>query len=566
MLLTRQQLEERLIALQQASLQLVEDVSLESLLERIATVACEQAQAQYAALGVQGADGRLKQFITVGMSDAEIRRIPHPPVGLGLLGALMDTDESIRIPDIHGDSRSIGFPKNHPAMIPFLGVPIRLRDDQLGQIYLTNKVGQPEFTADDEQIIQLLAAYAAVAIHNARQYDELRERDQALTRRNQDLTLLNNIAEVLTSYLDHEEILEKTLSLVMDYMEVEAGEIFLLDNDGQTLRLALHRGQAAAAFRNRKQFKLGEGIKGLVAQTGQAIVSHDLAHDVRYLHDTVVEAGFKQMACFPLTSSGNVIGVLSAVTRSSVPLDEQDIQVITAIGSWAGLAIENARLHNDARRLAVLEERDRIGMDLHDGIIQSIYGVGLALEHARLTVQEDPGQSQERIQQAIDSLNQTIRDIRSYILDLRPRQLGDENLMDGLKRLLAEFRSNTLAEGTLSGAPKDVAELPQAHATALFHICQEALANAAKHAGAKKVEVSVWATPQRVMMEIRDNGKGFETAKMNATLGHGLSNMQTRIHQVGGEVEISSVTGEGTSILAWVPQAREEVKKGKSKK
>lgn len=554
MLLTRQQLEERLIALHQASLQLVEDISLETLLERIATVACEQSQAQYAALGVQGENGKLKQFISVGMSDDQIRRIPHPPVGRGLLGALMDTDESIRIPDIHADSRSVGFPEHHPPMIPFLGVPIRLGDTQLGQIYLTNKIGNSEFTPDDERIIQMLATYAAVAIHNARLYDELKERDKALTRHNQDLALLNNIAKLLTSSLQHDEILNKSLSLVMDYMNVEAGEIFLLEDNKQTLRLAIHAGQAAAAFWTRDHFKVGDGIIGQVAQDGKPTVSHDLARDVRYLRDAVVDAGFKQMACFPLTSTGSLVGVLSVVTRSSIPLDEHDIQVITAIGSWAGLAIENARLHEDARRLAVLEERERIGMDLHDGIIQSIYGVGLVLEHARLLSQEDPARTQERIQQAIDSLNHTIRDIRSYILDLRPRQFGNENLMDGLKRLLMEFRVNTLAEGSLTGVPDELASLPQTHAIALFHICQEALANAAKHAGARKVDISVWTTAERVILEVRDNGKGFDMTEMQMTLGHGLSNIHTRIHQVGGDVEITSMPGEGTSILAWVPR------------
>jgi len=554
MLLTRQQLEERLIALHQASLQLVEDISLETLLERIATVACEQAQARYAALGVQGEDGRLKQFISVGMTQHEIRRIPHPPSGRGLLGALMNSETPIRLPDIQADSRSVGFPRNHPGMRTFLGVPIRLGEDQLGQLYLTEKIDHSEFTADDERIIQMLAAYAAVAIHNARLYDELRQRDQALTRRNQDLALLNNIAEVLTASLKLDEILHKTLSLVMDYMAVESGEIYLLEEDKQTLRLVLHRGQAAEVFWTRNRFQAGEGIIGLVAKTGEAVVSHDLAHDMRYLRDAVVDAGFKQMACFPLTSSGTLVGVLSAVTRSSVPLNEHDIQVITAIGSWAGLAIENARLHSDARRLAVLEERDRIGMDLHDGIIQSIYGVGLVLEHARLLATEDPTQAAERIQQAITSLNHTIRAIRSYILDLRPRQFGDENLMDGLKRLGMEFRVNTLAEANLNGSVDELRGVPQSQALALFHICQEALANAAKHAHAKKVEINVWTSPERVMLEIHDNGFGFETEKMSMTLGHGLSNMHTRAHHVGGDVEISSTIGEGTSILAWVPR------------
>lgn len=554
MLLTRQQLEGRLIALHKASLQLVEDISLETLLERIAAVACEQAQARYAAVGVLGQDHKLKQFISVGMTENEIRRIPHPPMGRGLIGVLMNTDQAIRIPEISADKRSSGFPRNHPHMKSFLGVPIRLGDDQLGQIYLTDKLEQPEFTPDDEEIIQMLATYAAVAIHNARMYDELRQRDQALTRRNQDLALLNNIASVLTASLKLDEILHKTLSLVMDFMEVESGEIFLLEEDKQTLRLVLHRGQAAEVFWTRNRFQYGEGMIGIVAKTGEAAVSHDLAHDMRYLRDAVVDAGFKQMACFPLTSSRNLVGVLSAVTRSSTPLNEQDIQVITAIGGWAGLAIENARLHNDARRLAVLEERDRIGMDLHDGIIQSIYGVGLILEHARLLATEEPEKSAERIQQAINSLNHTIRDIRSYILDLRPRQFGDENLMDGLRRLMMEFRVNTLAEANLSGTPEDLRDIPQSHALALFHICQEALANAAKHAHAKKVDVTVWTSPERVMLEIQDNGSGFEVEKMSMTLGHGLSNIFTRAHQVGGDVEISSNIGEGTSILAWVPR------------
>jgi two-component system sensor histidine kinase DevS len=554
MLLTRQQLEERLIALHQASLQLVGDVSLETLLERIASVACDQVQARYAAIGVIGNDGKLSQFIPVGLTQNEIRRMPHPPEGHGLLGALMNTDQTIRIPEISADHRSFGFPRNHPRMNSFLGVPIRLGETQLGQIYLTEKLDHHEFTADDESIIQMLAAYAAVAINNARNYEELKQRDQALTRRNQDLALLNNIAGVLTASLKLDEILHKTLSLVMDYMVVESGEIFLLEEDKKTLRLVLHRGQAAEVFWTRNRFQYGEGMIGMVAKTGEAAVSHDLAHDMRYLRDAVVDAGFKQMACFPLTSSGNLVGVLSAVTRSSTPLNEHDIQVITAIGSWAGLAIDNARLHSDARRLAVLEERDRIGMDLHDGIIQSIYGVGLVLEHARLIATEEPEKSAERIQQAINSLNHTIRDIRSYILDLRPRQFGDENLMDGLRRLMMEFRVNTLAEANLSGAPDDLRDVPGSNAMALFHICQEALANAAKHAHAKKVEVTVWTSAERVMLEIQDNGYGFEMERMNMNLGHGLSNMHTRAHHVGGDVEIASIPGEGTSILAWVPR------------
>jgi len=130
--------------------------------------------------------------------------------------------------------------------------------------------------------------------------------------------------------------------------------------------------------------------------------------------------------------------------------------------------------------------------------------------------------------------------------------------MDGLKRLLTEFRINTLAEGNLSGAPENLVSLPQSYAIALFHICQEALANTAKHAEAKKVDVSVWTTPDRVIMEIRDNGKGFDMTGMKTTLGHGLLNMQTRIHQIGGDVEIISMPNEGTSVLVWAPRTEKK--------
>src|SRR5512133_2276351 len=154
MLLTREQLQERLIALHAASLELVKDVSLDHLLERIAQVACEQAEARYAALGVLDEDGKLVKFITVGMTDNEIKRMAHPPVGKGLIGELMNTEVPLRVPVIQEHPRSVGFPAHHPKMVSFLGVPIRSLARQLGQIYLTEKIDGQEFTADDEKIIQ----------------------------------------------------------------------------------------------------------------------------------------------------------------------------------------------------------------------------------------------------------------------------------------------------------------------------------------------------------------------------------------------------------------------------
>jgi signal transduction histidine kinase len=382
MLLTREQLQERLIALHKASLDLIKDVSLDHLLEQIAAIACEQADARYAALGVLDDNGKLVKFISVGMTDNEIKRIAHPPVGKGLIGELMDTELPLRMAVLQQHPRSIGFPANHPAMVSFLGVPIRSAVKQLGQIYLTEKIDGPEFTADDEKIIQMLAAYAAAAI-------------------------------------------------------------------------------------------------------------------------------------------------------------------------------QNARLHENTHRLAVLEERERIGMDLHDGIIQSIYGVGLTLEGARLSIAEDPADAKTRIEHSIESLNQAIRDLRSYILDLRPRQMGNDGLISGLKRLTTEFRANSLTEVVITGPEDDLMDLSPAQSLAFFHICQEALANAAKHAKAKRVEISLWFTDDRALMEIHDNGKGFDMESQTLSIGHGLANMQTRAQSAGGDVDISSAPDEGTTILAWVPRKKQ---------
>ena len=202
----------------------------------------------------------------------------------------------------------------------------------------------------------------------------------------------------------------------------------------------------------------------------------------------------------------------------------------------------------------MLEERDRISMDLHDGIIQSIYGVGLALEGAKLTLDEDTASAKEQIRQSIDGLNQAIRDIRAYILDLRPRQLGNEGLLVGIKRLIAEYRAHTFSEVNFTGPENDMKDLPHTQSLALFHICQEALANAAKHAKAKNVQVVLWTTNERALLEIKDDGKGFELEKMKTSIGHGLANMQTRAHAVGGDIDISSVSGDGTTILVWVPR------------
>jgi two-component system, NarL family, sensor histidine kinase DevS len=554
-LLTREELQQRLMALHRASLELVKDVSLETLLERIVALACEQAGAKYGALGVLDEEGKLKQFITVGMSAEEMKRIPHPPRGFGLIGALMHGNTAtMRMPEISADPRSVGFPTGHAEMHTLLGVPIRQGARQLGQIYLTEKIDAPEFTPDDETIIEMLAAYAAVAIDNARLYENLQERDQALTRRNDELDLLNKIGTALAASLELDEIMNKTLALLMAHFKVEAGEIFLREEDSGTLRLVLHRGEAAEAFWTRNRYKVGEGMVGQAAKTKKPVISNHLEKDDRVTRQAVVKAGFKQFACIPLTAHGEVVGVLTIATRRRKAISENELSLLFSVAAGAGTAIENARLHSNVRRVTILEERERIGMDLHDGIIQSIYGVGLALDNARMVLREDPASADNRLQKAMDDLNRTIRDIRNYILDLRPRQLRGESLIEGLGRLVTEFRQNTKLEVVLAGPKEPLSDLLQVNAMALFHICQEALANTAKHANAGKVSIDLWSTSDRALLEIHDDGAGFDLDKASKTVGHGLANMQTRVANVGGDLDIISAPGEGTTILAWVPR------------
>jgi two-component system sensor histidine kinase DevS len=487
------------------------------------------------------------------MSQQEISRLTHKPRGEGLLSVSQRGAHTVRISNLNEDQRSTGFPQHHPHMKSFLGVPIMLGDYLLGQIYLTDKEDYPEFTEDDERVIETMAAYAAVAISNARLYRDLLDQDQALAQRNEDLALLNDVASALASSLEVDEILDRTLMRVMAYMKVDAGEIFLTEEGGQELSLAIHRGDSARAFWTKERFHLGEGVVGTVAASGKQFITAELQKETLFLRPAVVKAGFTYLASIPLMARGNVIGVMNVSTRGQRQLDKREINLLTAIATWAGTTIENARLHRQARRLAVLEERDRIGMDLHDGIIQSIYAVGLALDYARIAIEDDPQQAAVKIVQAIEGLNSTIGDIRSYISDLRPRQLGGRNLREGLQRLIDEYKINTCAEARLVAPPDGLTALPISHSTALFHICQEALANVAKHAHAEKTAVQLWTSNERVILEVTDNGKGFDVSKTNVTLGHGLANMRTRAHRVGGDVEISSGPGEGTTVLAWVP-------------
>ena len=540
-------------ALHRATLSLYADLSPERVLQRIVQAARDLAGARYAALGIPAEGGGLETFITTGMDDEDARRIPHRPVGKGLIGEMLRVGRSIRIPEIADHPASIGFPPGHPPMHSFLGVPIAAFGRPLGQIYLTDKREAPAFSEEDQQLIEMLAAHAAAAIENSKLHNQVLKSQGELSQRNEELGLINTMATAVGSTMDLDTLLDTMLQRVIDLFEAGVGEIFLREESGATFMRAVHRGSSAAALWRVDRFRGQEGILGLVAKSGEPVWTNSLASEAEYLAEEVVAAGLGTLVAVPLTSRGQVVGVLSLGFSGERAVSDSELGLLTAVGAGVGIAVENARLYRQARRLAVLEERERIGMDLHDGIIQSIYAVGLTLEYTRMLVQDDPVSVGPKLAEAVDGLNAVIRDIRAYILDLQPARFDKGTLDEGLRLLLREFKANTLSETELNIDVEALDGLTRDSSATLFHVTQEALANAGKHARPSRVAVSLRRRNARVELEVRDNGRGFSIDEKRSTLGHGLSNMSERARQAGGEFEIASSPGGGTVVTVRLP-------------
>jgi signal transduction histidine kinase len=244
---------------------------------------------------------------------------------------------------------------------------------------------------------------------------------------------------------------------------------------------------------------------------------------------------------------------MGLASRQMRTISTRDLSLLEAIGHQVGTAIENSRLYEEIERLAILEERSRIGMDLHDGVIQSIYAVGLTLETTRLLFEQDPEQAGQMLDTAVTGLNDAIRDIRNFILDLRPHRF-EGNLSQGIARLVREFQANTMVEVDMDAPPALANSLPPAHARSLFLTAQEALANIARHARASKVLLSLEAEPGEVRLTVKDNGKGFDPSAQSRSVGHGLANMHARAEELGGVFLVHSMPGEGTTLQVSLPR------------
>lgn len=535
-------------------MQLMQEQDLNHLLHQIAEFATQQIGACYVIVGVHQ-DGSSEPDCVTKCQDYCRPFQVHPSVFCMELTKLVQYQrEPHRIEDVHSADTPVTS-AFFDLPTPFLGLPLYRGEEHLGGIYLMGREGGGLFTPDDEMVLEILATYASIGISNTRLSKQLSRHDQLLQQRNQSLSLLTTLASTMSDIHDIQDTLRQLVEQLMTYLHIDVGEVYLRQEEGWLFRMLFHLGgNSEESMWGSRFIRYGEGPVGHAARTKQpqfdTLPGCGFCNNEHHQHEE--GCNFK-ISCYPLAGQSDVFGVLCVGTCEFDPLDSKEESFLVAITTWLGVMIENQRLTEQRQRLAVLEERERIGMDLHDGVIQSIYAVGLSLEHIRLIMNDNPRKGREVLDQAIHDLNSTIRDIRLYILDLRPRKLQDEDLSSGIMRLVNEFRVNALINVNYAGPKEGVPELSQPQATGMFHICQEALANVAKHAQATQVAVNVWKTSERVLMEIHDDGRGFKVNDARFTLGHGLSNMQTRANNAGGEVEITSDRGQGTTILAWLP-------------
>ena len=540
---------EQLAALNEASLSLTSELSLQSVLQKVVDLSRQVVQARYGALGVLNEQGRIQEFITSGISPKERKRIGNSPEGKGLLGLIMKEGRTLRVAEMGAHPQSAGFPPNHPVMHSLLGLPIVYKGRTIGDLYLTDKQGAAEFTQEDQDAVTLFAAQAAVAIEKARLYEEER-------RRAQEWRSLFELGEQVAASLDLHALLKTVVKRAQELINTDAAMLMLLSPDRDELVLAASAGLRTKAMRSLR-VPVGQAVSGPLGE-GRPYIIEDYMTDPRRTTPPIAEIVEERLVSFiaaRFAAKGKLLGVLHVANRTQTQFSEHDARLLQAFANLAAIAVENARLYEQVQSLAVLEERERIGMDLHDGVIQSIYAVGLNLEECSEDVFNQPHNVRTRLEKAINNLNQVIKDIRGYIFDLRPRALESANLTEALSALVRELRVNSLIDVNLvvDGDRDPGSRLREEEVTSLFHIAQEALANVQKHARASAVEARLTMRNGFLRLAISDNGVGFAPGRGTDSSRRGLRNMADRAQGLGGRFSIQSAPGQGTSVEVEVP-------------
>lgn len=524
---------DRVHTLLEAVVSIGTDLKLETVLRRIVETATRLVDASYGALGVVGEGGTLIEFIPVGLSEEEIARIEHWPHGLGLLGLLIKTPEPVRLARISDHPESYGFPPGHPPMGSFLGVPLRVRTEVFGNLYLTEKRGGAEFDEEDQAVVTALATAAGIAIENARLYEETRRREIWLRASSE-------ISTNLLSGAGTEQVLTQVAQHAREMADADLVTILFPSADGETLRVRIAEGADEPAGAD---VPVEGSLPGAAFTGGDPVMVSDLAASHLRLP---VRSALGPAAAVPLGTAGSVRGVLTLAKRPGrFPFTESMLHMLQAFAGQAAIALELAEARKDAERLGLLEERDRIAKDLHDVVIQRLFAVAMTLMGAMRLVERP--EAATRVQHAVNELDETIRQIRSTIFALQAPLDGSDpglrarivHLVEGARGHLG-FMPGLRMEGRLDNV------VPAPIADHLLAVLREALSNVVRHAKATRADVLAEATDAEVTLVVRDNGVGLPQDGRRS----GLRNLQERAEQLGGSFTAEPADDGGT-VLTW---------------
>jgi len=535
--------EDRVRRLVELNRSIVAELSLAAVLRRVVDAARTIARAEYGALGVLAPDGRLEQFVHVGMDAATVAAIGDLPSGKGVLGALISDPRPIRLPVIHEDVRSSGFPPSHPPMTSFLGVPIQSRGEIYGNLYLTNRLGAAEFTTEDEDLVQAIAATAGVAVENARLYEESR-RQQEWLRASAEIS-----RDLLQDATTATEILTRIADIVRRLAAADVVTVVFPADTAAELTVQIARGNQAQELLGYTYAEKGS-LAGRAIASGRALL---LApdHGEYFVHlQSAFDVG-PVMAC-PLVGEAGVRAAVMVGRRMGSPaFTPADLRMAEAFANHAAVALELSDRREGQRQLEVLEDRHRIARDLHDHVIQRLFATGLSLQAAAVR-SADPD-LREKLQAAVEDMDDTIRQIRTSIFELQDhRGTGSATPRTVLVNVVAEVESVlgfapdlTFAGPVDTVVPADLLDDAEA-------VLREGLTNVAKHSDADRVNASVLVSARHMVIEIADNGSAPPSTRVNRRSG--LANLERRATLRDGSLTFSH--DERGTRLRWTAALR----------
>jgi signal transduction histidine kinase len=545
---------ERLRTLVHAGIALNSELSLDALLQRLVETAAELTGARYAALGVIDRAGRsLERFFTTGIDEETRAAIGHLPRGRGILGVLIREAKPLRLHDIADDPRSVGFPRHHPPMRTFLGVPVVLRSVAYGNLYLTEKADGADFSAADEELTQLLAAQAAVAIENARLYE-------SSTRWLRQLESLNEIGNALASEVELEPLLDLVARRMQELVEARIVLIALPDGEGGLAVAAAAGGDDLVGMR----LEAGSTKIGRVLERGSSERVDAVVDDPEVDQRVARELGITSAIYLPLAVRGKPLGVVAVHDRQRPDrhFDEDDVRLAESLVARAAIAVDlSERVSRDALRRVVEAqelERARLARELHDETGQALTSILLGLKHLDDVIVTDD--AREATAALRDLVVTTLQDVRRLAVELRPSALDDFGLVPAIERLAGTLAEQSELVVDLEARLGDQRLPPEAE-TALYRIVQEALTNVVKHASATRVSITLVRKEGFAVVVVEDDGRGFVQGTTR-TGSLGFVGMRERVELVGGRLTVESAPDAGTTIAAEVPLTRTPPERG----